>query len=135
MRARDNLEIRTGADVARIAITDNRTSGVVLADGEEISADEVVVTAGALWTPTLLLRSGIGPKDHLADYDIKVHADLPVGSNHERPFGGPLFSTGMTARAMAYRDRRRLFVSEHRMAPMWIITLCRFRSTTPRKSH
>lgn len=100
VRARDNLEILTHAEVATIRIEDGRAKGVVLVSGEEIEADEVVVAAGAIWTPTMLLRSGIGPKDHLAEHGIKVHADLPVGSTmsdhlgagivyrHDGPRGG-----------------------------------------------
>ncbi|MDG2305296.1 MAG: GMC family oxidoreductase [Candidatus Binatia bacterium] len=100
VRARDNLEIRTNAEVATIEIDDGRAKGVVLVGGEEIEAEEVVVAAGAIWSPTMLLRSGVGPKPHLAEHGIKVHADLPVGSTmsdhlgagilyrHEGPRGG-----------------------------------------------
>jgi choline dehydrogenase len=100
VRARDNLEIRTRAEVATIKIAAGRAKGVVLVSGEEIEADEVVLTAGAIWTPTMLLRSGVGPKEHLEEYGIEVHADLPVGStlsdhlgagipyHHEGPRGG-----------------------------------------------
>jgi choline dehydrogenase len=100
VRARGNLEIRTRAEVATIEIVDGHAKGVVLVSGEEIEADEVVVSAGAIWSPTMLLRSGVGPKDHLAEHGIKVHADLPVGSTmsdhlgagipylHDGPRGG-----------------------------------------------
>ena len=100
VRARDNLEIRTQAEVATIAIEDGRAKGVALVSGEEIEADEVVVAAGAIWSPTMLLRSGVGPKAHLAEHGIPVHADLPVGSTmsdhlgagipyrHDGPRGG-----------------------------------------------
>ena len=80
VRARENLEVRTGAEVATIAIDAGRARGVVLASGEEIAADEVVVTAGAIWTAAMLLRSGVGPKADLEAYGISVHADLPVGA-------------------------------------------------------
>lgn len=80
VRSRDNLEIRTHAEVATIQIEDGRARGVVLASGEEIEAQEVVVTAGALWSPSMLLRSGVGPRAHLAEHGIEVRADLPVGS-------------------------------------------------------
>jgi choline dehydrogenase len=100
VRARDNLEIRTNAEVATIEIDGGRAKGVVLVSGEETEADEVVVAAGALWSPTMLLRSGVGPQGHLAEHGIQVHADLPVGSTmsdhlgpgiayrHEGPRGG-----------------------------------------------
>ncbi len=100
VRARDNLSIRTNADVARIAVENGRAQGVVLAGGEQIDADEVVLTAGAISSPVLLLRSGIGPANDLAERGIRVHADLPVGSTmsdhlgpgiayrHDGPRGG-----------------------------------------------
>lgn len=80
VRARENLEIRTHTEISKIVLDGSRCTGITLRSGEEIEADEVLLTAGALWSPHLLLRSGIGPADHLADYGIEVRADLPVGS-------------------------------------------------------
>ena len=80
VRARDNLEVRTNAEVTGLAFDGGRVTGVTLASGDEIDADEVVVAAGALWTPFLLLRSGIGPAAHLAEHGLTTRADLPVGS-------------------------------------------------------
>lgn len=100
VRRRDNLTIRTEAEVARLHVDGGRVVGVVLADGEELTANDVVVTAGALWTPLLLMRSGIGPARHLAEHGIPVHANLPVGETmsdhlgagiryrHDGPRGG-----------------------------------------------
>ncbi|WOF72546.1 GMC family oxidoreductase N-terminal domain-containing protein [Parvibaculaceae bacterium PLY_AMNH_Bact1] len=88
VRARHNLNIHTGAEVAGLNVDGTRVTGVKLASGAEMESDEVVVTAGALWTPTLLMRSGIGPAGHLADHGITVHKDLPVGetmSDHIGP--------------------------------------------------
>lgn len=100
VRQRENLEIRAGCKVIGININAGRATGITLEDGEEVEADEVVISAGALWSPILLMRSGIGPADHLADHDIAVQADLPVGETlsdhlgpgiryrHEGPRGG-----------------------------------------------
>lgn len=88
VRARKNLTIRTQTEVTTLIVDKRRVRGVVLSTGEAIEADEVVVTAGALWTPNLLMRSGIGPADHLADHGISAHVDLPVGktmSDHIGP--------------------------------------------------
>ncbi|MEM9607163.1 MAG: GMC family oxidoreductase N-terminal domain-containing protein [Actinomycetota bacterium] len=88
VRARENLTIRTGAEVATVAIDGDQATGVVLTSGEELDADEVVVATGAIWTPLLLMRSGIGPADHLAQRGITAVADLPVGetmSDHLGP--------------------------------------------------
>ncbi len=104
VRNRPNLITRTAAVVTGVLIEERRAVGVRLDDGEEIRADEVVVAAGAIGSPTLLLRSGVGPREQLATGGIEVHADLPVGSTmsdhlgtaltyqHDRPSlgtGGP----------------------------------------------
>ncbi|MGI9645957.1 MAG: GMC family oxidoreductase, partial [Ilumatobacteraceae bacterium] len=70
VRARENLTIRTGAEVAAISIDAQRATGVTLRSGERIDADEVVVSCGTLWTPHLLTRTGIGPADHLAEHGV-----------------------------------------------------------------
>jgi choline dehydrogenase len=100
VRARENLTVRTNAEVATLAVDKGRATGVTLVTGEELDADEVVVSAGAFWSPNLLMRSGIGPADHLADHGVTVHADLPVGASmsdhlgpgirygHDGPRGG-----------------------------------------------
>jgi choline dehydrogenase len=80
VRARANLHVRTSCEVDRVEIEDARATGVTLVSGERIEADEVVLCAGALWSPFLLLRSGVGPADHLTEHAIAVHADLPVGA-------------------------------------------------------
>jgi choline dehydrogenase len=108
VRARENLAIRTRAEVAAIALDRQRATGVVLRSGEHIDADEVVVACGTLWTPHLLMRSGIGPAGHLAERGIAVAADLPVGStmsDHLGPaipyaYDGPEPGTGGPAQAL-----------------------------------
>jgi choline dehydrogenase len=81
-RDRANLQIRQGTRVNRLRISDGRARSVILADGSEVTADRIVLCAGALRTPHLLLLSGIGPADQLAAHGIDVKADLPgVGQN------------------------------------------------------
>lgn len=53
--------VRTGATVARVVLAGKRAVGVELADSSRVSAAETVLCAGAVGTPRLLLRSGIGP--------------------------------------------------------------------------
>jgi choline dehydrogenase len=91
VRQRENLTIRTHAEVSRLHIENARARGVMLSNGDEIIADEVVLTAGALYSPLLLLRSGVGPAAHLADYGLTVHADLPVGSTMSDHLGPAIY--------------------------------------------
>lgn len=100
VRARENLTIRTEAEVNRILFEGQRARGVKLKAGDELFADEIIISTGALWSPVLLMRSGIGPAAHLADHGIAIVADLPVGQSlsdhlgpgllyrHEGPRGG-----------------------------------------------
>ncbi|QHJ00410.1 FAD-binding protein [Xylophilus rhododendri] len=84
-RGRANLTIRGGATVDRVLLDRGRATGVriLTASGlEDIPADEVVLSAGAIHSPAILMRSGIGPAAHLAGLGIAVVRDLPgVGQN------------------------------------------------------
>ena len=81
-RERDNLEIRGFTEVDRVLTTGGRATGVRTTDGEElrVAADgEVLLAAGSVHSPAVLMRSGIGPSDVLTPLGIKVVEDLPVG--------------------------------------------------------
>jgi choline dehydrogenase-like flavoprotein len=58
-RARPNLTIRGGTLVDRVLLDGHRAVGVRLADGTEIEVGAVVVSAGAIHSPAILLRSGV----------------------------------------------------------------------------
>ena len=86
-RHRENLRIVTRAATRRIVVENGRAVGIVYRDalGEERmirARREVVVCAGAINSPQLLMLSGIGPRDHLAEHGIETIVDSPaVGSN------------------------------------------------------
>lgn len=86
IRERANLRIITEAEVETIRVVDGRATGVVLRRGgiaETVVAHrEVIVSAGAMGSPALLMRSGIGPAEELRKHGIAVVHDLPaVGEN------------------------------------------------------
>ena len=80
---RPNLTVRTGAQVRRIVVKDQRATGVELIDGTVLNASrEVVLSSGAIGSPRLLQLSGIGPADDLRALGIDVVQDQPnVGAN------------------------------------------------------
>jgi choline dehydrogenase len=108
VRARANLDVRPMTAVRTIEVDRGRAIGVILEGGAQLSADEIIVAAGAIRSPALLLRSGIGPVDELRRLGIEGHADLPVGSTMSDHLGpvltyhhdGPLGGTGGPAQAV-----------------------------------
>jgi 5-(hydroxymethyl)furfural/furfural oxidase len=84
-RVRPNLEIVGGALVDRVLIKDGRATGVRvrLAQGwTEIHAREILLCAGAIHSPAILMRSGLGSAAALTGLGIPVVRDLPtVGQN------------------------------------------------------
>lgn len=90
VRERPNLIVRGDVlvDVVLFDRTDpHRAVGVRLADGEEVFAHEVVLSAGAYGSPAILLRSGVGPAAQLDDLGVHVRRDLPVGQGlQDHPF-------------------------------------------------
>ena len=88
---RKNLEVRTDCMTQKLLIEDGRTKGVAFYHhgvADEVRAErEVIVTAGAVGSPKLLMLSGVGPADHLRSHGIDVIHDLPgVGQNLQDHF-------------------------------------------------
>jgi choline dehydrogenase len=85
-KKRSNLTTVTRAEVQRIMIEDNRAVGVTYHRGDRIveafAKHEVILCAGALASPKLLMLSGIGPAADLKEHGIEVLIDAPgVGAN------------------------------------------------------
>ncbi len=83
--ARKNLTLLTGYEVEHLVIEGNRAAAVAcVVDGvmERVSADRIVVCAGAVSTPLILMRSGIGDPRALAQAGIKcVRERREIGAN------------------------------------------------------
>nr|WP_180882821.1 GMC family oxidoreductase N-terminal domain-containing protein [Mesorhizobium loti] len=85
-RGRANLDILTDAQVTRVRFSGRRAEGIdYRSGGRMVRLDArrgVVLSAGAVHTPHLMMLSGIGPAAHLKEHGIEVLADSPgVGAN------------------------------------------------------
>ncbi|MEZ4585935.1 MAG: GMC family oxidoreductase N-terminal domain-containing protein [Gemmatimonadales bacterium] len=82
---RPNLAVVSDALVDRVAFEGNRAVGVHYLDAEgrsRLARGRVVLSGGAIGSPAILLRSGVGPASELGKLGIQVTADLPgVGAN------------------------------------------------------
>lgn len=121
---RPNLTVVADAHVRRLLVKRNRCEGVeYLKDGQthtSFAAREVVLSAGTIGTPQLLLLSGIGPGQHLRDVGIEVVADMPgVGANlHDHPKSQVSYATTAAVGTGHYaRKPQVLMRSEPTVAP------------------
>ena len=87
-----SLSVLTEMHVAKVVLEGSRATGVEVIDKKGNrsvvrATAEVILSAGAFGSPQLLMLSGIGPADHLADLGIQVVQSLPVGDNlHDHMF-------------------------------------------------
>ena len=82
------IEVKTNCLVERVIIENGRAVGVALREsGRVVEArceGEVLLAAGAIATPKILMLSGIGPADHIAAHGLRALVDLPgVGANFQ----------------------------------------------------
>lgn len=88
-KQRTNLHINTEALVTKILIKQNGAENKAVGldyfqNGSKmrvLARKEIILCAGAINTPKLLMQSGIGPRQYLEYLDINTYYDLPVGSN------------------------------------------------------
>ncbi|KAL1132247.1 hypothetical protein AAG570_010204 [Ranatra chinensis] len=114
VKNRPNLFVIKHAHVTKILICDStkRAYGVEYRLRNETETRvvkakrEVIVTAGALNSPKLLMLSGIGPADHLKEVGVPLVADLPVGLNLQDhvTFLGAVISLNRSKEAVTPRD-------------------------------
>ena len=111
-RHRLNFTIRGGVFVRRVIIEGGKVVGVEAESGGEIftvSCDRVVLSAGALKSPHILMLSGVGPREQLEEHDIPMLVESPgVGQNlFNHPMGSVTFQVRddvkLTANAEAMR--------------------------------
>ena len=81
-RAKKNLTIRPDAVVSSVVFAGTTAAGVHLADGTRLAAGCVVLCAGTYGSPSILMRSGVGPAEHLRSVGIPIRIDIRgVGAN------------------------------------------------------
>jgi choline dehydrogenase len=86
VRNRANLRVITGAHTQKVLFEGKRAVGVAFrqdgADRSVRARKEVILCGGAIGSPQMLMLSGVGPQEHLAEFGIPVVHHLPgVGQN------------------------------------------------------
>ncbi|XP_043799761.1 glucose dehydrogenase [FAD, quinone]-like [Apis laboriosa] len=86
IKNRKNLYVMTSSRADKILFQGKRAVGVRITLSNNKSVDvratkEVILSAGSIASPQILMLSGIGPKEHLKKMGISTLADLPVGRN------------------------------------------------------
>jgi 5-(hydroxymethyl)furfural/furfural oxidase len=108
-RERENLTVLGGAHVERVLFDGRRATGVrAHVDGavRDFHAGEVILSAGSVYTPPILLRSGVGPAADLHALGIAVLQDSPVGRNLvDHPIVGMALLLKPEARWTTVRER------------------------------
>ncbi len=105
--SRGNLTVLTGALVDRLVIERRRATAVRVrtGDGERTitARAEVILSAGAVASPAILMRSGVGPGEHLAEQGVGVVLDrIGVGENlHDHPAVGMHYGGGRHGYALS----------------------------------
>ncbi|XP_011550127.3 glucose dehydrogenase [FAD, quinone] [Plutella xylostella] len=114
---RNNLVIITEALVTKVIF--KHTQNTMRAVGVEymmngtiykaLATKDVIVSAGAINTPKLLMQSGIGPKEYLDYLNIRIVRDLPVGANFHDHVSVclPIIRLGKTATAETFVEKLR----------------------------
>lgn len=126
-KGRRNLRVLTGAHVRRVTFDASSATAEPRATGAYVDVDgitrhvrarrEVILSGGAINTPQLLMLSGIGPAEHLAEHGIDVVVDAPdVGANLQDHLvaglapaarGGTLYDAEKPAELVKYLTARK----------------------------
>ena len=106
-RKRPNFTVRPGSMVNKVLVDGNRAAGVELVDGTQLPAKNVVLAAGAIGSPAILLRSGIGPARELRELGIALRFDLPgVGARVWDHAAVPVYLRPKPGQCVRGRDPR-----------------------------
>jgi choline dehydrogenase len=85
IKDRENLHVIKNAQVTDVIIKRSKARGVNFVIGDKKlkvkAKKDIILSAGAIGSPHILLNSGVGPVKHLIEKDVKVHQNSPVGLN------------------------------------------------------
>lgn len=136
VRARENLTIFSDSHVRRVLFDGYRAIGVEVEHKGEIRAhyaDEVVLSAGAIGTPGILIRSGVGPKAQLQRLGVDLVIDAPVGARLLDHPGVAMFllakpgvvrlTDPLIQTALRYTPRNSHYVDEMQLQPGSLVPL------------
>lgn len=102
-RERDNFTLRAGCSARRVLLEGTCAVGVELEDADgsvlSVSAGEVVLSAGAIGSPQLLMLSGVGPREQLEAVGIPVEHELRGVGQHLKDHPMARLSWGLTDEA------------------------------------
>ncbi|WP_411036943.1 GMC family oxidoreductase [Shinella sp. BYT-45] len=123
VRSRPNLTIWTGTEVRRLVLDGARVTGVeVLREGRPVTVacrGDIVLSAGAIGTPIILMASGIGPGAALQKEGVTVARDLPgVGQNLRDHVDGMITVRSSSTRTLgiSLRNAGKLLAAPFRFA-------------------
>jgi choline dehydrogenase-like flavoprotein len=90
-----HLDVWTGTTATALTFDAKRCTGAITSRGRIVARREVILAAGSIATPQLLMLSGVGPAAHLRQHGIGVVHDAPgVGSRlHDHVAAGVVFAT------------------------------------------
>jgi 5-(hydroxymethyl)furfural/furfural oxidase len=120
VRARRNLKILPNTTVERLTVRQGLVSGVRVranSTSGDFQARETIVASGALQSPAVLMRSGIGPGNHLQSLGVEVARDSPGVGRHLQNHAMIGVVTHLPLTAMQSRENR-----------PWVQNLLRFSS-------
>lgn len=145
---RSNLFVAKKARVLRVVFSKNRAVGVefLTPSGQTqkvYSVREVILSAGVVMSPHILMVSGVGPREHLRKFGIEAVSDLPVGYNYQDhvAFPGLVFSdrkNRSTAEMIAESTdliRRTVNMTSNGVCTLGLTNLMTFIGTKPNADH
>ena len=106
-----NLTVVTDALIGKVTLENGAAGGLTYStkDGRTVTAqarEEVILAAGALGTPKLMMLSGLGPAEHLAGLGIPVIRDLPsVGRDYQDHVAVPIYASTREPISLLGEDR------------------------------